>query len=442
MEGALSIDFKRKAIWAPLVVAVIALAAAMAIAVPRLPEKTGGIPTARVVRGALKLNVHATGELRAGRTVSMITPPVGGMLRIVRMVATGVSVKAGDVLMEFDPADQLHAVEQARTELAEAEQEIVKMKADREVQIATDAVELLTARFDVRRAELDAQGHEFISPIDAQKNVLSFEEAKRRLAQLEDDIKSRSLTSNASLQVVEEKRNKARMAMQRAQQVIDSLVLKAPVDGVASVKENRDGTQMFFFGMVLPEYREGDSVWPGRPVLDVIEAGRMELRAKIDESDRTNLVEGQMADVSIDTVPGRTFKAKVGALSGLASRGAFFEPTASISRMFDVTFQFETPDPQMRAGSSARVFIQGREVADALHVPRQAVFEKNGKNHLFVKKGDRFEPHEVKVVQRTESRIAIDGIEEGAEIALVDPMAAIRPAAAPSSSPLPAGGSK
>jgi len=59
------------------------------------------------------------------------------------------------------------------------------MKADREVQIATDAVELLTARFDVRRAELDAQGNEFVSPIDAQKNVLSFEEAKRRLAQLE-----------------------------------------------------------------------------------------------------------------------------------------------------------------------------------------------------------------------------------------------------------------
>ena len=112
--------------------------------------------------------------------------------------------------MEFDPADQLYALEQARTDLAEAEQEIVKMKADREVQIAQDAVELLTARFDVRRAELDAQGNEFVSPIDAQKNVLSLEEAKRRLAQLEEDVKSRSVTSQASMQVVEEKRNKAR----------------------------------------------------------------------------------------------------------------------------------------------------------------------------------------------------------------------------------------
>jgi len=431
---------KRRVVWAGLVVIAIGLAAAMAIAVPRLPEKSGGPPTAKVVRGPLKLNVHATGELRAGRTVSMITPPVGGMLRIVRMVSTGNSVKAGDVVMEFDPADQLYALEQARTELAEAQQEIVKMKADREVQLAQDAVELLTARFDVRRAELDAMANEFISPIDAQKNVLSFEEAKRRLAQLEEDVKSRSATSTASLQVVKEKHNKASLAMQRAQQVIDSLVLKATVDGVVAAKENRDASGgMFFFGMVLPEYREGDSVWPGRPVIDLIEAGKMELRAKIDESDRTNLIEGQIADVSIDSLPGRTFKAKVGALSGQASRGSFFEPTASVSRLFDVIFQFETLDPQLRAGASARVFIEGKEVPNALHVPRQAVFDKNGKNHVFVRVGDRFEPRDVKVVQRTESRIGIEGVDEGMEIALIDPTAAARPSPAASTSSLPAG---
>jgi multidrug efflux pump subunit AcrA (membrane-fusion protein) len=430
----------RRLTWAALVVTVIGIGAAMTFAVPRLPERSDGIPTARVTRGALKLNIHATGELRAGRTTTLITPAVGGMLRIVEMIATGVAVKAGDVVMEFDPSDQQYALEQARTELAEAEQEIVKMKADREVQIAQDTVDLLTARYDVRRAELDAMGNEFISPIDAEKNVLSFEEAKRRLAQLEDDVKSRSVTSQASLQVVEERRNKAQMAMQRAQQVIDSLVLKAPMDGVVSVKENRDAAGgMFFWGQVLPEYREGDSVWPGRPVLDVIEAGRMELRAKIDESDRSNLTEGQAAQVFIDSLPEQTFKAKVGALSGLASRSGWFEPTATISRLFDVTFHFDQQDPRLKAGASARVFIEGKDMPDALHVPRQAVFEKAGKTHVFVRAGDRFEQRDVKIVQRTESRVALEGVAEGTEIALVDPTAA-RPTTTPAStSPMPGG---
>ena len=39
------------------------------------------------------------------------------------------------------------------------------------------------------------------SPIDAQKNALSLEEAKRRLAQLEEDVKSRTVTNQASLAV-------------------------------------------------------------------------------------------------------------------------------------------------------------------------------------------------------------------------------------------------
>lgn len=430
-----------------VVIAALAIlattAAAMVVAVPALPERSGGVPTTRVTRGPLSLNVYAVGEIRAGRTVTMISPAVGGTLRIVQMVPTGIPVKAGDIVMEFDPADQLFALEQAKTDLAEAEQEIVKMKADREVQAAQDAVDLLTARYDVRRGELDVLGNEFISPIEAEKNALSLEEAKRRLAQLELDVKSRAITNQASMQVVEEKRNKAEMARQRAQQVIESLVMKAPIDGVVSVKENRDAAGGFFFwGQTLPEYREGDSVGSGRAVIDVIESGRMEVRARIEETERDNLVEGQVADVTVDTLPGHVFKARVGALAGAASRGGFFEPTATVSRLFDVTFQFDVQDARLKAGASAMVLVHGRELPQVLHIPRQAVFEKAGRTHVFVRHGDGFEQREVKVVQRTESRVVLDGLDEGAEIAMVDPNVAARVAGPSAAGPLPGGAAK
>ncbi len=431
---------KRRLLWTGAAVVVIGLGTAFALAGPNLPERRSGPPTARVVKGPLKLTVHSVGELRAGRTITLVTPPVGGMLRIVQLVHTGGAVKAGDTVMEFDPADQQYALEQSRTELAEAEQIIVKMKADADVQLAQDAVALLTARFDVRRAELDTSGNEFIGAIDAQKNLLSLDEARRRLAQLEDDVTSRSKTNQASLAVADERRNKATLSMQRAQQIIDSLIVKAPIDGVVALKENRDASGgMFFFGMVLPEYRQGDSVWPGRPVADVIEAGRMEVRAKVDENDRANLTSGQPATVYVDTLPGATFAVKVGALSDLASRASFFD-SATITRQFDITFLFDRPDGRLKAGSSARVVIDGKEIPDALHVARQAVFEKNGKTHVFVKVGDRFEQRDVTVAQRTESRVAVSGLAEGTEIALVDPSAATRTPSPASASPLPAGG--
>ena len=431
---------RRRIVLTAVALGLVAAAGAAAIAVPTLPARRSAVPTTRVSKGPLKLTVYATGELRAGRTVALVTPAVGGMLRIVTLVATGMPVKSGETVVEFDPADQQYALEQAKSELAEAEQEIVKMKADAAVQGAQDDVALLTARFDVRRGELDTSANEFIGTVDAQKNLLSLEEARRRLSQLLEDVKSRAATNQASLAVVQEKRTKAQLAMQRAQQVIDSLVIRAPFDGVVSLKENRDASGgMIFWGMILPEYRAGDQIWPGRPVADVIESGRMEVKAKIDEGDRPNLVSGQPALVEIDALPGEKFKAKVGQLSGLANRANFFE-SASVTRLFDVTLQFDQPDPRLKAGVSARVTLDGKEMPDAIHVPRQAVFDKNGKSHVFVKAGEHFDQREVKVEQRTESRVVISGLPEGTEIALIDPNARPVNASTPAASPVAGAG--
>jgi multidrug resistance efflux pump len=432
---------KRRLVWVLILVALIGAGAAIANLLADMPERGKAIPTAAVTRGTLRLTVFGTGELRAGRTTALTAPAVGGMLRVVTMLQTGMPVKKGDVIVEFDPTDQQFAVEQARTEVAEAEQEIVKMKADAAARTAEDEVSLLTARFEVRRAELDVTGNEFIGAIDAKKNVLTLEEAKRRLSQLEEDVKSRAATNDASLAVVLEKRNKARLAMERATQVIESLVLRAPMDGVVSVKENRDAMGgMIIWGMPMPEYRVGDSVWPGRPIVDIIESGRMELRAKIDENDRANMVQGQAAVVDVDTIPGRTFKAKVGALAAQARRADWMESAAASTRQFDVSFQFDEIDPKMKAGTSASVTVEGKEIPNVLMVPRQAVFQKGGKTHVFVKVGDRFEQREIKLAQRTESRAVIEGLPEGTEVALIDPNAMPANSSTGSASPMPGGG--
>ena len=427
---------KRRVTIAVLILGAIALGAGLLAAVPRLPDRGSSVPTAKLMKGPLQLTVHAIGELRAGRTMTLVAPAVGGMLRLVKLVQTGMPVKSGEVVAEFDPADQQFALEQAKSELAEAEQQIVKMKADSAVQAAEDQVALLTAHYDVRRGELSTAANDLVGAIEAKKNVLTLEEARRRLAQLELDVTSRSATNEAGLAVVLEQRNKAQLAMERAKSIIDSLVVKAPFDGVVSAKENRDSAGGFFYGQTLPEYRQGDTTFAGRAIADVIESGKMEVRAKIDETDRDNLQSGQTATVESDSLPGQTFRATVGALSGLASRGNFFETTAV--RQFDVTFAFANPDPRLRAGSTVRLMIDGRDIPNALQVPRQAVFEKSGKTFVYVRKGDRFERRDVKVTNSTESRAAVTGVDDGDVIALIDPDAAAQRNRSSSSGPMPA----
>jgi HlyD family secretion protein len=426
-------------IWALTAVVVVIGAIVAAAALAPRPSTAGSVPTSAVARGNLRLDVYATGELRAGRSVSLSAPPAGGRLRLLKLVETGMAVRAGDVVAEFDPADQQYLFDQAQSELAEADQDITKMKADLAVQAAQDQVDLLTARFDVRRAELDARSPaSLIGANDAKKRQLAVEEAQRRLAQLEDDLQSRATTSRAALAVVDERRTKARLASERAQQIIGSLVLKSPLDGLVVVKENRDAAGgMFFSGMTLPELKAGDSMYSGNVVLEVYSAVGMEVRVKVGEQERANVVVGQTATVRADVLPGRTFRGRVLTLAGLAARGGMFDSAGPL-RQFDVSIALDEPDARLRAGTSVRAVIAGTEVKDALTVPRQALFEKNGKPVVYVRAGELFAPREVKVTYRTESRVGLAGIAEGTEVALVNPDKAGPGTAA--GSPAPAAG--
>ncbi len=410
-------------LWGFGAVVVVVCAVVAAVVFGPRARAAGGVPTASVTRGALRLDVYANGELRAGRSASLSAPPAGGRLRLLHLVETGMAVRAGDVVAEFDPADQQYILDQAQSELAEAEQEIIKMKADLAVQAAQDQVDLLTARFDVRRAELDARTPaSLIGANEAKKRELAVEEARRRLAQLEDDLKSRTTTSRAALAVVDERRTKARLAADRAQQIIGSLVLRSPLDGLVVVKENRDASGgVFYSGMSLPELKAGDSLYSGYVVLEVYSAAGMEVRVRVNEQERANVVVGQSVTVRADVLPGRTFPGRVATLAGLASRGGMFESTGGPLRQFDVAIGLDQPDPRLRAGTSVRALIAGAEVKGVLTVPRQALFEKNGKPVVYIRAGELFAPREVKVTHRTESRVALDGIAEGTEVALVNP---------------------
>jgi HlyD family secretion protein len=420
--------------------ALLAVAAGVRAAMGQFRPAEREIPTARVKRGTLEVKVYSNGELRATRSAALVAPAVSGALQIIHLARTGSRVKANEVVIEFDPSEQQYKLEQSKSEVAEAEQQITKAKADTAVQGAQDKVALLSAQFDVRRAELDVSRNELLSTIDAQKNVLALDEAKRRLAQLQQDTRSRADSNRASLAVLEEKRNKSLLSMQQAQKAIDDMTVKTPIDGVVSVKENPDAMGGFFFtGMVIPEFREGDMVRAGRIVADVLQVQTMEIQAKINENDRANVSVGQPVEVQVDALPGRIYAGKVKTVAGLASRAWWGSDT---TRRFDATFEIAKPDAALRAGQTAKVLIEGDEVKNALFLPRQAVFEKDGKPVLYVKTGDHFEAREVKITHRTESQITVEGLKEGDEVALVDPEKANVPATTSGAAPPAVGGAK
>jgi multidrug efflux pump subunit AcrA (membrane-fusion protein) len=425
--------------WSLAGILVVAAVAALFVVPTHGVQTEGGvIPTARVAEGDVPVVVYTTGELRPVRSVALVAPAIGGPLQILHIMGTGTPVKAGDVVVEFDLSEQEEKLAQAKSELEQAEQEITKMRADIIVQRAQEQVTLLTARFDVRRAQLDAQANELVGAIEAKKNLLMLEESRGRLAQLESDLTSRETTDRASLAVLEEKRNKARLAMETAQRNIDQMRIRAPFDGLVAVKDN-DTNGAAWTGMVVPEYRAGDTVWPGRPVADVLHESGLELVAKVTEYDRAHLNAGQKAEVAIHAVQGATLPAKIKTVAGASRRSDFFGWDST--RMFDVSFEVTGGTANLRPGLTTQVRVTGDPIKGARYLPRQALFEQNGKPVVFVRRGRSFEPRQVKISDRTETHIVVSDLPVGTEVALRNPLAEDK-RSGPSAGPVqPAAGS-
>jgi HlyD family secretion protein len=383
------------------------------------------VPTARVTKGKLQLTVFMDGELRATKQMNLTAPSVGGALRVLSIVETGTAVEKDDVVMELDPADQQYALEQAEFELLEAEQELIKRRADIKAQEAADIVTLLTAQFDVRRAALDAAvDADLIAANEHKIRQAELQETKRNLERVEQDVKARIATNKASLAVLEERRTRAQTSAARARQNMDNLVLKAPMDGIVAVRDNMDASGgMMWEGMAMPAYRAGDTVFSGRPVIDIFDLSSMEVRARVNEQERDNVKQGQKARIESDAVPGISPTATVLSVAGLGRAGR-----SGPLRLFEVTLELKDADQRLRPGTTVRVLLQGDTIEGALLLPRQALFEVEGKPTVYVRgdQPDKFLPKTVKVLHRTENHVAIEGLGEGDEVALVDPVAALK----------------
>jgi len=76
----------------------------------------------------------------------------------------------------------------------------------------------------------------------------------------------------------------------------------------------------------------------------------------------------------------------------------------------------------LRPGLLADVEIQVEKLPDVIHVPAQAVFQKNGQFIVYVQKNGKFEARPIQLVKQSESMMVISsGVTAGEIVAMADP---------------------
>ena len=165
--------------------------AAVVFGLPDLSPAPDRIPTTRPTHGDIDVKVHTLGELGPLRSQTLAAPSVGGMLQIVTLSPAGSIVHEGDVVHRSSTAPS-SSTTCSRPSLSwrKPSRRSSSSKPTRKVQAAQDKLNLLHAQHEVRRAEINVSGNEFVGKIEAEKNNLALEEARRDLTQLDADIKT------------------------------------------------------------------------------------------------------------------------------------------------------------------------------------------------------------------------------------------------------------
>jgi multidrug efflux pump subunit AcrA (membrane-fusion protein) len=130
---------------------------------------------------------------------------------------------------------------------------------------------------------------------------------------------------------------------------------------------------------------------------------------------------GQSALIQVDAMPGRQLSGRLQQISTLAS--VDFSAPWPFPRDFEVEVHLANSGrAKLRPGMSATALITVESVPDAVLVPAEAIFQKNGRTIAYVEREDKFEERTVEIGERGQRLLLVaHGLKPGERVALKDP---------------------
>ncbi|HEX6202539.1 MAG TPA: efflux RND transporter periplasmic adaptor subunit [Thermoanaerobaculia bacterium] len=163
------------------------------------------------------------------------------------------------------------------------------------------------------------------------------------------------------------------------QQLLDAVTAKDVAEAqLASVRLDLDKSRIRapWAGEVAAKRVEvGDYVTPGQPVIDLVDASTLKVRAPAPAADVPYLEVGAPVAIRVDAYPGEVFAGR------LVRLGAELDPRA---RSLDVEAEIANRDGRLKPGMSARLEVPRRTLTDAVLVPLESLVDLGEARAVFV----------------------------------------------------------
>jgi HlyD family secretion protein len=360
---------------------VAVLVAAVGVYASTVYSKRGVITvqTGAVVRQDLTSQVTASGEIKPKNYINIGANAMGDITEL--LVKEGDRVRKGQLLAKIENTQPSADVESQKANLASSEADSNASEAGLKAaddNIATMQAAVAESQADLARMKDDSDRAEQLfneklgakqdfdskrAMYEAQKAAVVQAQARLTQARTQREQTAAQLTSSQT------RINVARASLTRSNDILHKYDSFAPLDGVVTN---------------LP-VRAGESVVPGLQnttgtnIMTIADMSLITAEVKVDETDIVNVKLGQVAEITIDAIPNKTFTGhvtEIGNTAILRSTGVAASQSAISSQEakdFKVVVAMDSPPEEVRPGLSCTAKITTATRKNSLTIPIQAL---------------------------------------------------------------------
>lgn len=378
------------------------------------PAAINDVHTAIATVGPLDRLMRLTGQTSA-RNFATVTAPMlrgpetGKALVLMKLVSPGARVKKGELIAQIDAQSTQDHIDDVADSVKQAQSDIRKRKAEQQVEWEALQQTLRTARSAMEKARLDAKTTVLLTEIERELLKLNLEEAEARYEQLQKDLAFHKAANDAEIRILELTQERQQRHHDRHMVDLVKFTIYAPMDGLAVMQQTWRGGEM-------GQIQEGDQLGPGQAFMKVVNTSSMQVEAKANQAESSDLRIGQPVTVRLDAFPGLQFNGRIYSLGALAVGGW---NQSNYIRTIPVGIQIEGSDPRLIPDLSAAADVLIGRTGSVLSIPLAAVRERNGLATVLARNGDVFEERPVTLgIHNTEQVAVLSGLAAGAEVKL------------------------
>ncbi len=431
---------KRIPKWLRILAIVVVVVAVIVVVLPRFLSLPGGMPgasgtpaattstyqTTTVKRASLVATIAVSGAVRSNQSANLVWQASGKVGEL--HTAIGQTVKKDDVLVSLDPTSLSQNLIQAQSDLIRAQNSLKDLYDQAAVSKANAEKTLAQARKDLD----DAQTKQVWNSAKTHADSITIQKAEADYYLALDRVKTaqENFDNNSSLDVDAVARASAQSALASAQssarqakwlldyyrskptavevaqtdanvqvaiaklddaQRLYDLVKNGPVEkdvnlaknsitiAQAAINQTRltapfNGTVTSLSAMV------GDIVSINSPVMRIDDLSKLFIDAQVSEVDINRIKAGQLASITFDAIPNKTYEGKVTQVGNVGN-------SSSGAVNYTVTVQMTNADSHVKTSMTAGVTLTVDQLQNVLVVPVRAVRSVSGKTVVFFPEG-------------------------------------------------------